>query len=428
MSSLLSLVRHARLRRPVARARRTAVLAAATATMSVGLVTISAAPAGAVVPKTPKFGAAIENLSPYQPQTKCHPVAQKGVLKFRALILATYKGTGDDGIVRACSVGGTSEHKDGRAWDWAVSVNNPRQAAQVKTLFAWLFATDSYGNKYAMARRLGIMYIIWNKRIWGTYADSSGWRPYACSGVTLCHQNHVHFSFSKPGAAGKTSYWTKVVVNVGGQPGNGDSHGGGGGGFNGGGFNGGSGGSGGTGGSDGGAGGPTSHGGDGDGWRSDVPPTLPDAKLPQTVSVPTTDYVVTPYSLVAGHHYLVTVTGSYQFASVPTSWDDTDRTPLLADAECVQDPQWSDAGVTTDWTATPSFGGDWSDRLLDLSIDHVTDWTPTIDDGNGCNQTDHTYVMHLTPTRTAPLFLHVIGGDRTDGSGVLTVTVSRDGS
>ena len=405
------------------------MLAAATATLSAGLATMAAAPASAVVPKTPGFGAAIENLSPYQPQTKCDPIAKKGVLKFRALILATYKGTGDDGIVRACNVGGTSEHKEGRAWDWAVSVKNPRQVAQVKTLFNWLFATDAHGNKYAMARRLGVMYIIWNKQIWGTYAASSGWRPYACSGVTLCHQDHVHFSFSRPGATGKTSYWTKVVVNVGGQPGNGDSRGGG--------FNGGGGGSNGGGSNGGGGNGntgdtPVSHGGDGDGWQSNVPPTLPDAKLPQTVSVPTDDYVVTPYSLVAGHHYLVTVTGSYQFASVRTSWDG-DRTPLSADAECVQDPQfdgaqWSDTGLTTDWTATPSFGGDWSDRLLDLSVNRSTDWTPTVDDGNGCNGTDHTYVMHLTPTRTAPLYLHVVGGDRTDDSGTLTVTVSRDGS
>src|SRR4029079_19339391 len=101
-----------------------------------------------------------------------------------------------------------------------------------------------------MARRLGIMYIIWNKHIWGTYAAAQGWRTYKCSGVTLCHQNHVHFSFSRAGASGKTSYWTKVVVNVGGTPGNGD------GGFHGGG----------TGGCSGGGTGPTTHGGDGDGW------------------------------------------------------------------------------------------------------------------------------------------------------------------
>jgi hypothetical protein len=379
--------------------------------MSVGLATV-AVPASAVVPKTPRFGTAIENLSPYQPQTTCTSKAQPGVVKFRALILATYKGTGDDGIVRGCKVGGTSEHKEGRAWDWAVSVKNPHQVAQVKTLFAWLFASDAYGHKYAMARRLGLMYIIWNKRIWGTYAAGSGWRPYSCSGVTLCHRNHVHFSFSRAGATGRTSYWTKVVVNVGGTPGNGDGGSG----------NGGRGGNGGSGGT------PTSHGGDGDGWRSDVPPVLPDASLPQRTDVTTTDYVITPYSLVAGHHYLITATGSYSYASVRRSWDDADRTPLLADAECVQQPTWDNGTVTTDWASTPSYGGDWSDVLLDLSVDRSTDWTPTVDDGTGCNSTDHSYVMHLTPTRTGPLFLHVVGGDRTYGSGTLSVTVSRDGS
>ena len=40
----------------------------------------------------------------------------------------------------------------------------------------------------------------------------------------------------------------------------------------------------------------------------------------------------------------------------------------------------------------------------------------------------HRYVLHLTPTQTMPLYLHVVGGDRVNGSGTLTVTVSRDGS
>ena len=399
------------------RARRTVVLASSTAMLSVALTTVVASPASAVVPRTPKFGAAIENLSPYQPQTKCHPKAQLGVLKFRALILKTYKGTGDDGIVRGCKVGGTSEHKEGRAWDWAVSVKNAHQRAQVNALFKWLFATDAYGHKYAMARRLGIMYIIWNKKIWGTYSASSGWRPYSCSGVTGCHQNHVHFSFSKAGASGKTSYWTKVVVNVGGRPGNGDT-----GGVHGGGSTGGS------GGTSGGSGTPTSHGGDGDGWTRYGPPRLPDSSLPVQITVPTADAVVTPYALQAGHHYAVTVSGSYTYGSVRTSWSDGDRTPLVADAECLQQPDWSDGAVTTAWSRTPAYGGDYRDVLFDLSVDRMTSWQPVVDDGNGCNSTDHRYVLHLTPTRTMPLYLHVIGGDHLEGAGTLAVTVSRDGS
>lgn len=54
--------------------------------------------------------------------------------------------------------------------------------ADATDLLNWLLAADSYGNKHAMARRLGIMYIIWNKQIWSSYDASSGWRPY--SGVS----------------------------------------------------------------------------------------------------------------------------------------------------------------------------------------------------------------------------------------------------
>src|SRR4051794_36483285 len=95
---LLSSLRHARLRRPAGAARRTVVLASSTAMLSVALTTVAISPASAVVPKTPKFGTSIENLSPYQPQTKCTSKAQLCVVKFRALILKTYTGTGDDGI------------------------------------------------------------------------------------------------------------------------------------------------------------------------------------------------------------------------------------------------------------------------------------------------------------------------------------------
>src|SRR5579885_1290330 len=167
-------------------ARRAAALTTATVLVS-GVLAAMAVPGYAAGPPVPtKLPAAIENLSPYQPQTTCAPIARTGVIKFRALVLATYKGTGDSGIIRACSVGGRSEHKEGRAWDWRVSVKNATQVKQVNALFAWLFATDGHGNRYAMARRLGVMYVIWNKKIWGAYAASSGWRPYSCSGVTGC--------------------------------------------------------------------------------------------------------------------------------------------------------------------------------------------------------------------------------------------------
>src|SRR3954447_16168275 len=213
----------------------------------------------------------------------------------------------------------------------------------------------------------------------------------------------------------------KVGVNGGGTPGNGDT-----GGFHGGGSTGGS--TGGSGGTSGGTGTPTSHGGDGDGWTRTGPPRLSDSKLPVQITVPTDDSVVTPYALQAGHHYKVTVSGSYTYGSVRTSWSGDDRTPLVADAECLQQPDWSDGALTTAWSRTPDYGGDYRDVLFDLSVDRMTSWQPVVDDGNGCNSTDHRYVLHLTPTQTMPLYLHVVGGDHLGGAGSLSVTVSRDGS
>src|SRR4051812_5454578 len=183
----------------------------ATCTVAAGplLVGLTSAPASAA-PPTPPFSSAIEDDAPYQPQMTCDPVAKAGVLKFRDLVLKTYSNTGDSGITRPCSDGGRSEHKDGRAWDWTASINNSGQVKSVQNLFDWLFATDKYGNKLAMTRRLGIMYIIWNKRIWNAGGDH--WDPYSCSGVTDCHQDHVHFSFDWAGALAKTSYWSGHVT------------------------------------------------------------------------------------------------------------------------------------------------------------------------------------------------------------------------
>jgi hypothetical protein len=55
-----------------------------------------------------------------------------------------------------------------------------------------------------MVRRLGVMYIIYNRRIWASYRAEEGWRPYA---GTNPHTDHMHFSFSWAGARKQTSYW-----------------------------------------------------------------------------------------------------------------------------------------------------------------------------------------------------------------------------
>jgi len=61
----------------------------------------------------------VDIASAYQEQDSCDPVAKPGVTAFMNLMLATYKTGVSAGIVRSCSVGAASEHKEGRAWDWS---------------------------------------------------------------------------------------------------------------------------------------------------------------------------------------------------------------------------------------------------------------------------------------------------------------------
>ena len=187
------------------RRRRSAV-----ALLTTGLVSIVGTTAGwAGAPTSPSFGPAIEGYAANDPQNSCDPTEKPGTQSLRSMITAANAGTGDSGISRACSADGTSEHKEGRAWDWQVSAFS--QDANVQDVFRWLFATDAHGNLNANFRRLGIMYIIYNKQIISSSRINEGWRPYPCSGVTSCHQDHVHFSQSRVGGAKQTSYWTAGV-------------------------------------------------------------------------------------------------------------------------------------------------------------------------------------------------------------------------
>ena len=74
---------------------------------------------------------------------------------------------------------------------------------RVQALMNWLFATDARCNHYARARRLGVMYIIWNRRMFRMYDTDRGWAPY--SGPSP-HTDHVHFSLTRAGGAGRVSF------------------------------------------------------------------------------------------------------------------------------------------------------------------------------------------------------------------------------
>ena len=195
---------------PSSTAARSALSALAVLAPVLVAPVLLATPAAAA-PPTVSPSSAIEVLAPYQGQAICDPVARPGAVALRQLVLQHYPGTGDSGIVRACTAVGASEHKEGRAWDWRVSTANPTHVTQVAEFTTWLLAPDEHGNTAAMARRLGIMYMIWDAKIWKSYQADRGWQRYTGASP---HTDHVHFSLSWAGAYAQTSYWSGTVAPV----------------------------------------------------------------------------------------------------------------------------------------------------------------------------------------------------------------------
>lgn len=174
--------------------------------------TSTAAPASpGRAPTGGSTGSAIEGYAAYDPQRKCDPSAKPGTVALAQWLLERYPGTRSYGIVRACNIGGRSEHKEGRAFDWGANVGNAAERAAVDDFIRLILATDEHGNRHALARRMGVMYVVWNGQIWSSYYADQGWRRY--SGPNP-HTDHVHLSLSWAGAMGTTSFFTGEVANV----------------------------------------------------------------------------------------------------------------------------------------------------------------------------------------------------------------------
>lgn len=176
-----------------------------------------------VVPKSPaNLPATVDDAAAYDGQSLCDPAPKPGAVKLAGVLNATYGGAAVQ-VTRGCTVGGQSEHKEGRALDWMRSIRNAKDAAQVSDFLAWLMATDAAGNQYAMARRLGVMYVAWNNKMWRAYDPGRGWAFFkGCDAAnrqvpgwdTTCHRNHVHISLSWDGAAGLTSFYSGKAVTT----------------------------------------------------------------------------------------------------------------------------------------------------------------------------------------------------------------------
>ena len=346
------------------------------------IATLLPASSASAAPPAKAPGRAIEGFAPYQPQTTCSPTAKPGTVALRTIVLAAYGGTGDYGIIRDCSLGGRSEHKEGRAWDWKASAGNPTQVAQVNDMLRWLFATDRYGNTFAQTRRLGIMYVIWNHRIWN--ASSHTWKAYTGADP---HTSHVHFSLGWAGALKRTSYWTGVVSGPVAAPAAPKAP----------------------------APAPTAP-------RPTAPKPPVVAPRPTTPQPLTTTAVLnvgaasakgvtTTFLLVAGHRYLLTSTGYYRYG--PGA--------LLADAECSVHPADGSWQRSTQWEDDGSWSG--PRGHLDLQVGgEPTRWVTA--DGERCDATGHSYATVVEPSTTGPLALKVVDDAYSDNGGGLRVTVA----
>ncbi|MGZ4589162.1 MAG: hypothetical protein ACXV2I_00020 [Actinomycetes bacterium] len=174
----------------------------------------------ALVPRAKTFRPVADDPPRAERESSCSPTEKPGAFALRTLLRRTYGTKIASNTVRKCTAA-DSGHEEGRAVDWMTSVRVPEQRAMAEAFIGWLQATDQFFNPYAMARRLGVEYIIWNNRIWRTYDPGRGWTQYggclakkkaAKKFDTACHRNHVHVSLSWDGAYNRTSYFGGYVA------------------------------------------------------------------------------------------------------------------------------------------------------------------------------------------------------------------------
>ena len=156
--------------------------------------------------------AQIEDYAEYQPQTKCSPQAKPGTKALGRWLVRRGRWLRPDlavvpGRRHVGAQGGPGLRLDpGRA--------RKKDRLLAREFLELAFATDKQGNEHAKARRMGIMYIIWNDHMYSAweqferedYLSSSCKKRKHCS-ATLRHRNHMHISLSRRGGRGLTSWY-----------------------------------------------------------------------------------------------------------------------------------------------------------------------------------------------------------------------------
>jgi hypothetical protein len=191
---------------------RIRLVAAATAGAAVALAAVALrTPDALAAPVTPPFGLAVDAYAAYDPADTCDPVSRRGVIGLYDLLNRAY---GNHGAVLAteCDGADDGEHREGRALDYRLDAADPTERAVADDFLTWLLATDPSGGRHALARRLGVMHVIWNGRQWRADRAGEGWRPYPGPDP---HTDRVHISLSWPGAVGATTWWAYHPPNLG---------------------------------------------------------------------------------------------------------------------------------------------------------------------------------------------------------------------
>lgn len=167
-----------------------------------------------VRPPAPAQAMPIEGYPSYQPQTRCSPEPKRGTLMLAEHLVQRYPGSSSSGIGRSCGTSGISEHKEGRAFDWRLDARSARDRAYAAAFLGRLLAADKRGNAHALARRMGVMYVIWNDHIWSSASGyrKRDYRHSACSTLRSCsptlrHRDHMHISLSRAAARAETSWY-----------------------------------------------------------------------------------------------------------------------------------------------------------------------------------------------------------------------------
>ena len=189
---------------PVAHVLRCLATALLTTSL-LGLTVVGPAPAA-------HARTAVEDYASWQPASRCSPKPKPGATALGRWLTRRYDG-GTTSISSACR-GSSSEHTEGRAIDWRLDATKKTDRRTAKRFLKRLLRSDKQGNAHALARRMGIMYVIWNDEMYAAwdafepepYLSSSCRRRQRCS-PTLRHRDHVHISLTRRAGKGRTSWY-----------------------------------------------------------------------------------------------------------------------------------------------------------------------------------------------------------------------------